>query len=827
MNELKMEVDESDTTAGIVEFSSKCTDENLVKIQLVENVGENLQSDAVCKFINGEITFNDYLNQMEKMTENEGDASEPSTSNLHASSAGISDIDLSDVEIGSSSSGEESDDVSMTKPSKKKRSSQKRGSRSKLSATLRGVMGQANVCYAKGDTETAVKMCLEIIREEPKASEPFKTLASIYEEIGESEKSLQMRLIAAHLGPASKEEWLELAHTLKKNNHLRQAIVCYTKAINLDVMNLKLYEERAALIKESSYWSIEAYGFLRLLYKLDPEKDGQTLLYLCKKVARLYYNDKKYEKSCNTLKYAFEKCPDLITYAEVNLFLDVLITTQNFKECLEVMANFCSVEFKMTHDPRTTIEECTVPEDIPIDIRAKLIIALIHFDSFENAKIQIDVLLKENPEVMGDLFFDVAMELIDKERYEDSIELLEPLTPTETFNSDALWFKLSYCYKQTNKIKQCHETYRRALKCYPNDKELKLKFCEELKSAQMYEEAIKVTLSENISLLIYERCNMYLLLNDVDNFIETGLQLFRLHCKEIKTVEDYRILLNVLHTVKWFKDILSPHVPSTIDTSVSIEDEWNIFLKICNIYIQRRDYDLLQQLTLNLCLSFKFVPFRDKLRFAISIASFLNNDYEIAYDMIRYFKLNNFNSQKSWNYYNLVTFYTDYNRMHKFLIRFLMKHPEDDSALMLFANNCLSAGTYKYALNDYGLLFEKQETPLVALLLAVTVLHISCQKYSTNKHSLVTQMIAFLRKYEDLRGSEMNQEIYYNIGRAFHQVELLPQAMYYYKKALNCDRPLGDLYDLKCDIAYNLHLIYLNSGQTHVANMYLQKYVVI
>jgi general transcription factor 3C polypeptide 3 (transcription factor C subunit 4) len=48
--------------------------------------------------------------------------------------------------------------------------------------------------------ENAEKMCLEIIRQDPTVPEPFQTLATLYEEAEEIEKSLQYALIAAHLG---------------------------------------------------------------------------------------------------------------------------------------------------------------------------------------------------------------------------------------------------------------------------------------------------------------------------------------------------------------------------------------------------------------------------------------------------------------------------------------------------------------------------------------------------------------------------------------------------------------------------------------------------
>ena len=59
----------------------------------------------------------------------------------------------------------------------------------------------------RGDTDTAIKMCMEVIRQDPGAPEPFQSLSTFYEDTGEFEKSLQFALIGAHLAPPDGEEW--------------------------------------------------------------------------------------------------------------------------------------------------------------------------------------------------------------------------------------------------------------------------------------------------------------------------------------------------------------------------------------------------------------------------------------------------------------------------------------------------------------------------------------------------------------------------------------------------------------------------------------------
>ena len=77
---------------------------------------------------------------------------------------------------------------------------------------------------------------------------------------------------------------------------------------------------------------------------------------------------------------------------------------------------------------------------------------------------------------------------------------------------------------------------------------------------------------------------------------------------------------------------------------------------------------------------------------------------------------------------------------------------------------------------------QDPENPMVALMLGLTFAHLACQKFSAKKHSLVVQSCAFLNTYLQLRGK--CQEAYYNLGRAMHQLGLLPAALHYYKKAL-------------------------------------------
>jgi general transcription factor 3C polypeptide 3 (transcription factor C subunit 4) len=91
--------------------------------------------------------------------------------------------------------------------------------------------------------------------------------------------------------------------------------------------------------------------------------------------------------------------------------------------------------------------------------------------------------------------------------------------------------------------------------------------------------------------------------------------------------------------------------------------------------------------------------------------------------------------------------------------------------------------------------------------------------------------LAFFKKYMQLRGNGQ-QETYYNMARAFHQIGLLPSAIHFYKLVLEQDpgdlvKRHADLLDLRKEAAFNLHLIYLQSENYHLARMYLENYITV
>lgn len=83
-----------------------------------------------------------------------------------------------------------------------------------LSQQVKGLIGEANQAYIDNNIPETIRIMQEVIRIEPRAGSAWSVLAQCYDDLGERQKALQLRIMAAHLNPDA-EEWNRLAEQSK------------------------------------------------------------------------------------------------------------------------------------------------------------------------------------------------------------------------------------------------------------------------------------------------------------------------------------------------------------------------------------------------------------------------------------------------------------------------------------------------------------------------------------------------------------------------------------------------------------------------------------
>ncbi|EGV65785.1 TPR-like protein [Yamadazyma tenuis ATCC 10573] len=125
------------------------------------------------------------------------------------------------------------------------------------------------------------------------------------------------------------------------------------------------------------------------------------------------------------------------------------------------------------------------------------------------------------------------------------------------------------------------------------------------------------------------------------------------------------------------------------------------------------------------------------------------------------------------------------------------------------------------------------QDPMVCLTLGLAHVHRSMQRLSANRHMQLLQGISYVMQYRELRLVNSTiyeeQEVEFNIGKLFHMIGLVSEAVVHYNKVLEYhDQLINDPdYDMSVEAAYNLALIYNLNGNSALARELTEKYLTI
>ncbi|XP_030894206.1 general transcription factor 3C polypeptide 3 [Leptonychotes weddellii] len=307
----------------------------------------------------------------------------------------------------------------------------------------------------------------------PLAYEPFSTLAMIYEDQGDMEKSLQFELIAAHLNPSDTEEWVRLAEMSLEQDNIKQAIFCYTKALKYEPTNVRYLWERSSLYEQMGDHKMAMDGYRRILNLLSPS-DGERFMQLARDMAKSYYEANDVTSAINIIEEAFSKHQGLVSMEDVNIAAELYISNKHYDKALEVITDFSGIVLEKNAEEGTSEENkagenvtCAIPDGVPIDITVKLMVCLVHLNILEPLNPLLTTLVEQNPEDMGDLYLDVAEAFLDVGEYNSALPLLSALVCSERYNLAVVWLRHAECLKALGYMERAAESYGKVVDLAP------------------------------------------------------------------------------------------------------------------------------------------------------------------------------------------------------------------------------------------------------------------------------------------------------------------------------------------------------------------------
>ncbi|KAG2458952.1 TF3C3 factor, partial [Polypterus senegalus] len=800
---------------------------------VTEDEGENLHSEQVFPSTSKECTRK--ISPSQRASALEEDGVSPSVKRAFASMLGEGEDDDDDEDGEEDNNEEHMETVSagevfaleMELNRENKKMMKERRHRSKLPRALRGLMGEANIRYARGDKEDAILMCMEIIRQAPLAYEPFSTLAMIYEDQCDMEKSLQFGLIAAHLNPSNREEWVKLADMSLEQDNIKQAIFCYSKAIKYDPSNVRYLWERSSLYEQIGEHKLAMDGYRRILNLL-PDSDGEHFMQLSRDMAKSYYETNDIASAIGVMEEALSKHPNLVTVEAINMAAELYISNKQYSKALETM---------------------------------------------------LTSLMEMSPEEMGDLYLDVAEAFLEIGEYNLALPLLGSLVCSERYNLPVVWLRHAECLKALGHMEVAAESYSKVVEMAPLHLDARISLStlqQQLGRAEKALEALEPmydpeTLAQDSSAaqqelkLLLHRSTLLKSQGKMFDYVDTLLTMLAMLLKvamnraQVCLISSSRSGERHIYLIKVPRDKISDiddqeaaYLDVIGKTNVLTKDDWwQLVLKsiytLCELK-RFKEAELLVDSSLEYYSFYDDRIKRKELEYFGLSAAILDKNFRKAYNYIRLMLMDNVDSPQLWNIFNQITMHSQDVRHHRFCLRLMLKYPENHALCLLNGHNAFVSGSFKHALvvtnlhyklifpailitGQYVQAFRANHTdPLPNLCVGLTFMHMASQKFVLKRHPLLLQGFAFLNRYLEIRGP--CQESFYNIGRALHQLGLIHFAIHYYQKALSCPPTQLegielDQVDLCREIGFNLSLIYQNSGNIDMARHIITKYCII
>lgn len=735
-----------------------------------------------------------------------------------------------------------------------------RGMKSRLPRDLSGLMGQANVSFARGDINDAILMCQEVIRLAPRCAEPFISLAEHYHETEkDEEKAEQLYLIAAYLQPSNTHLWVRVAESATKRREFRLATTCYTKAIRADKNeSCILYHLRRCNLYEKLGDQKKALkGYENLLGVLGPN-DEKFGLELARGIARIYHTENKIDACIRTLEGVLEKYSNQLSGEDITQLCYSYNVKEYYIKTISLIVQKCDVVIKLNgteiHDEEklSTIlnDEKLQPLSLTYDLknrkfnfsnRCLLVVAMISIGYHDDTiKTLVENLDYADIPTHRQSLYDIAKAYYSKGVYDKAKQILLKLTNHRDSQAASIWLLYSQCLKNLNEIVEAIAGYRKVLTYEPDDYSSRLALSNLLSVQGRFEEALEVTeqplfTEKPIDIpLLYQSCQLLQQSKDWTGYCQSAKALiltdmfYTKHPKEIMcmiTSKSHRTRLENLRAVQRELNqdpfiYRQKSVGAKLDSSTMLKT----FLRYVEILFHvKKDYQELLRICFSAYTCSAFECYESSIDFYTAVACVFSNDKEFTYSHLKILASRNPENYQTWNLLSMAmsNIYQDL-RHGRFCLRQFLKNP-DVLALAIFnGHNALMSGSYKHALSEYMNVFrEKPNDPLVAFCIALTFLSLSCQRYVSSKYLCLFQMMAFVHTYLELRGT--CQETMYNIGRVFHQMNMLDKAVIFYKKALTmsdkkrieplqeCPDEFNEIFDVRREAAFNLALIYKNS----------------
>jgi general transcription factor 3C polypeptide 3 (transcription factor C subunit 4) len=515
-----------------------------------------------------------------------------------------------------------------------------------------------------------------------------------------------------------------------------------------------------------------------LLKYADVEADFEVYDKYFNEVLNELNKDTDRSKKVYVLKNDMKKMKEKFPLERLKLLIKTIIEQKLYKDAINLMMTSCQIEIKhlatqtsqatLGTDPLEFINELEfiIPSTCNTYIRALLVVCLIHLD-YKKEDSLISVLYENDIEQCAGEFKLLADTYYFKKNYLNAKHYYHLLLTNvrEFLVQLDIWLKYGNCCSFLNEIDDAINAFRNAVNLDSSSTEAALSLVNILKkNSSLFDEAANVInntlshrkthqLTKEILNLKINQCFIQYEKGEYQAYIQNAHKLLYGYLEFVLEQKNISSLIRVDSKVQRaivFHQMLE-------ENNYEMEFQWSklnpetqnaifeIYLKLCKVCVKLKQYDQLLIYSVGatvLPLVYERMDWNKSINFSCLIACILKNDGKNAFNILKDFIIEFKNSNKLWSYVGIVIGLFPSLNQQKFFIRLGAKFMDHLPLCLINAHFAIMSGTYRYALVEYMNCFKQNPyDPFINLIISITYCHISCQKYNTKRHLLVSQVL--------------------------------------------------------------------------------------
>ncbi|KAF9360432.1 transcription factor TFIIIC subunit tfc4 [Mortierella sp. AD094] len=399
------------------------------------------------------------------------------------------------------------------KSKREKKKLQKKSANPVYPPEVQKLLGMANHAYVNRDYKEAVELYQQVIVNHANVFQAWNIMGVIQEELGNTEKALQLYLVAAHLTPKDGALWKKLAVISKADKNDIDAL--WDRSIMYQILgeSHKAIMGFQKILKTKQHYMPALEELVKIYSSLDQDhkryRENMHQAMVDYEAAYLHYSSLP-DRFANPSGDPFDVTDEIdganlqnepFGYSALNMLSELYIMFEEYEKPIQMIKVWSRRLQKRSHqtwwdDYKDDREFDTDMDDeelqaslgenrtrgLPVDLRVKLGICRLMLEEVKEAKAQFKYLWRCSVEDFPDLYEEIAELYVSKQMWKEAYNVIRAMLQYDEMDIPKTWIMAGECLRHMGQLKESKDYLEQAHRADPSSVDVSMVL------AEVYEE---------------------------------------------------------------------------------------------------------------------------------------------------------------------------------------------------------------------------------------------------------------------------------------------------------------------------------------------------